>query len=151
MGPEGPGLVVRQVSGWRRGEGCILELRALDLSKTRLDAEDLKEMLEQNTLPSSNAPARLDDRLHRYWIGRSHNRYIQDFFLRHSPFYAMLYHYAVDHSPDLVPRLARQHQDILTAMIHRRGRQARQALAHDLESLCPILIVAIGQLNSGQG
>lgn len=121
----------------------ILELRALDLAKSSLDVNDLEEMLEQNMVASANAPAKIDNRLHTYWIDRSENRYIHDFYCRHSPFYLLLYRYAVDHDPDLIPSLVKQHRNILSAIITKRWRQAREALAHDIKSLHPILVKTI--------
>ena len=124
----------------------LLELRALSLAKCRLDVSDLELMLEQNTSSPSTAPVKLDNRLHKYWIDRSDNRYIQDFFYRHSPFYLLLYRYAVDHDAELIPVLAAQHRAILAAILKKRWRQAREALAHDIESLHPILLETITRI-----
>jgi DNA-binding GntR family transcriptional regulator len=126
----------------------LLELHALDLAKNNLDADDLQAMLEQNKTATHTEPAKLDNRLHKYWIDRSDNRYIQDFFYRHTPFFTLLYNYSVDHEPKLISGVAKQHQLILTAMIRKRWRVARQELAHDIESLRPILLDAISRISS---
>ncbi len=127
----------------------LLELRGFDLARERLDNEDLESMLQLNSSASTAAPTKIDHSLHKYWIDRSQNRYIQDFYYRHSPYYLLLYRYAVDHDSTLIPVLAAQHCDILFAILKRRWRQARQALARDIDSLRPILLQEIGRLADG--
>lgn len=124
----------------------ILEVRALDIAKDSLKDEDLQEMMEQNQPTSKTSPAKLDHRLHQYWIEKSGNRYIIDFYCRHSHFYLGLYHYAVEQNPSFASKVAKQHRIILGAVLKKHWHQARVALTDDIVSLRPILLSAIQDL-----
>ena len=54
----------------------VLEVRALALAWDRLERADIERFLEGNA-PGTRKP---DNGLHDYWIERSGNRYIRQFF-----------------------------------------------------------------------
>jgi DNA-binding GntR family transcriptional regulator len=123
----------------------LLELRALELASPRLVAADLEEFLERNRPGDASSPTQLDNSLHRYWIERSRNRYIQDFFERQGAYYTALYaHAAVGEK--LIATLAEQHRAILQPLLKKKLRQAQAALAFDIRSLRSILKEAIRRL-----
>jgi DNA-binding GntR family transcriptional regulator len=117
---------------------AVLELRALDQARPRLEAGELRRLLELNRPPDGRAPMRFDNSLHRYWIDQSQNRYIQDFFDRHGPYFATLLDYAAL-GQSLIAELASQHRTILQALLQKRWRQAREALSYDIHRLRPLL------------
>jgi len=123
----------------------LLELRALELAWPRLVTTDLQDLLERNRPADADSSARLDNSLHRYWVERSRNRYVQDFFDRHGAYYAVLYAHAVV-GPKLINTLAAQHRAILQPLLKRRLKQAQTALAFDIRSLRSILKDAIRRL-----
>lgn len=109
-----------------------LELTALDLARDRLDPDELRAMLENNTA------AHLDNRLHRYWIDRADNPYIRDFFDRHGLYYTALFDFAAPEA-DVLSEMADQHRAILTALLDRDWEQAKRALADHIRSQRPIV------------
>jgi DNA-binding GntR family transcriptional regulator len=125
----------------------VLESRALDLARPRLERADLEALLECNRPGDGTAPTRFDNGLHRYWIARSQNRYIQDFFDRHGAYYAALLDYAAIGEP-LLAELALQHRAILECLLRKQWRPARSALAHDIRRLRPILKDTIQRLEA---
>jgi DNA-binding GntR family transcriptional regulator len=123
----------------------LLELRALELAWPRLVTADLEDLLERNRPADADSSARLDNGLHRYWVDRSGNRYVQDFFDRHGAYYAVLYAHAVV-GQKLIDTLAAQHRAILQPLLQRKLKQAQSALAFDIRSLRSILKEAIRRL-----
>ncbi|MBL8795670.1 MAG: GntR family transcriptional regulator [Planctomycetia bacterium] len=126
----------------------LLELRALELAAPRLVMADLEELLERNRPGDAGSPTQLDNSLHSYWIERSRNRYIQDFFERQGAYYTALYAHAAV-GADLVATLAEQHRAILQPLLKKKLRQAQTALAADIRSLRSILKDAIRRLEEG--
>jgi len=126
----------------------LLELRALELAAPRLVTADLEELLDHNRPGDASSPTQLDNSLHSYWIERSRNRYIQDFFERQGAYYTALYAHAAV-GADLVATLAEQHQAILQPLLKKKLRQAQTALAADIRSLRSILKDAIRRLEEG--
>jgi DNA-binding GntR family transcriptional regulator len=122
-----------------------LEFRALELALHRLEPAFLNDLLDRNQPSEGRMPTRFDNSLHRYWVDRSENRYIQDFFDRHGAYFAALLDYAAIGEP-LLSELAHQHRAILEALLGKKWRQARQALAHDIRRLRPILKDTIQRL-----
>ena len=120
----------------------MLERKALELAAPHLVAADLQDLLKRNRPAGGGEPAQLDNSLHRYWIDRAGNRYIQDFFERHGAYYTILYAHAV-RGPALVATLAAQHRAILEHLLGGRLPQAQAALAVDIQSLRSILGDAI--------
>jgi DNA-binding GntR family transcriptional regulator len=116
----------------------LLELRALLLARPRLVQSDLRRMLDLSQPASGLQPAFVDDSLHGYWIDRSNNRYIKEFYYREGAYYRVLYEYAST-GEALKSTLAAQHQAILNALLQEKWRDAEAALSHDIRSLQPIL------------
>jgi DNA-binding GntR family transcriptional regulator len=115
-----------------------LELKALDLAKPRLDGRDLEAMLAGNEAAEDAGP-RLDNRLHQYLIGKSGNRYIQNFFGQYTAtYYTAVFDYAAPEA-HVVARMAGQHREILEALLARHWAQARRALSQHIWEQLPIL------------
>jgi DNA-binding GntR family transcriptional regulator len=116
-----------------------LELKALDLARERLRQSELKEMLDNNALPSGpRQRPRIDNRLHAYLIEKSANPYIADFFQRHGRYYHLLFDWeGQDRSTAL--DAVRQHRAILAALLDRDWPAARKALSHHIRCNHPIL------------
>ena len=116
-----------------------LELKALDLARPHLVRDDLRRMLEGNPAPKAGQPARLDNHLHQYLIDKSGNRYIRDFFRQYvALYYTMLFDYAAPEAK-VVSDMARQHRQILRALIRSDWRRARKALANHIRSQGAVL------------
>ena len=125
-----------------------LEVHALELARPHLVAADLRELIELNRPGAGARPRRLDNSLHQYWVARSQNRYIRDFFERNGPYFAALLDYAVIGEP-LLSELMAQHREILEALLRHRLEQARRALSHDILRLGPILLDTIRRIEAG--
>jgi DNA-binding GntR family transcriptional regulator len=120
----------------------MLELRALELAWPRLEVADLKDLLKRNRPADAASSTQLDNSLHRYWVDRCGNRYIQDFFDRHGAYYTLLYSHALQ-GDERVATLAGQHRAILQCILRNDLPQAKESLARDIRSLRPILKGAI--------
>jgi DNA-binding GntR family transcriptional regulator len=116
-----------------------LELKALDLARSKLVAHDLQRMLDANRLPSSPGdPPCIDEELHGYLIDKAGNAYIQNFFERQGRYYRLLFEWE-DHDRAAAIETVRQHLDILTALLERNWPAARKALSHHIVNNHPIL------------
>ncbi len=104
----------------------VLEQKAMDLARDRLDPDDLLDMLRAN-MPGPDGEPRIDNRLHHYWIDRSGNRYIQDFFRLHGPYYEAMFDYATI-AESAVATMAEQHREILQSLLDRKWARARKHL-----------------------
>jgi DNA-binding GntR family transcriptional regulator len=123
----------------------VLELKALDLARDRLDAAELKRMLAGN-VPGVRRP-RLDNDLHVYFVEKADNAYIGDFFERHGAYYTSVFDFAAPETC-LVSEMAEQHRAILEALIARDWPKARAALSRHIRAQRPIvkaLLRRIGQ------
>jgi len=117
----------------------VLELKALDLARPHLIRHDLEQMLKGNPLPAEGDSPRLDNRLHRYLIEKSGNRYIQSFFGQYTAsYYTAVFDHAAPES-HVVAKMAAQHRQILGALISKNWAAARRALAQHIRAQCPIL------------
>jgi len=122
-----------------------LELLALDLARDRLEPQKLKMLLELNGPMPQREQIHIDNSLHRYWVEKSENRYIQDFFARHQMFYDMLLSHAVlKRSHIAVSR--ESHSRILEAMLRRDWNGARAELTQDIRRLSPLLKQTVERL-----
>lgn len=111
-----------------------LELKALDLARDRLDPADLGRMLEGNQRDSGG----LDNDLHWYLVERSGNTYIREFFEVHGLYYRLLFDYAAPEAR-VVRAMARQHREILQALMDRDWPGARRALARHIRAQRPVV------------
>lgn len=123
-----------------------LELKAIDLCRERLDQEILGRLFEGNETSKGKAPPKIDNSLHRYWVEKCGNRYIQDFFDRHGPYYSALYTYATIGNR-LLNEIANSHRTILQSLLCRHFGRACEALTKDIKSLRPILTDTIRRLD----
>lgn len=116
-----------------------LELKALELASPKLAAEDLQRMLDANQPPASpDDPPRIDESLHEYFISRSGNAYIREFFERQGRYYRLLFKWE-DHDPATAISTVRQHREILTAVLNQKWPAARAALSHHILNNHPVL------------
>lgn len=117
----------------------VLELKALELARTKLVVADLQRMLDANHLPkSARETPRIDESLHDYFIAKAGNSYIRDFFERQGRYYRLLFEWE-DHEPEVALTTIRQHREILTALLHKNWSAARKALSHHILENHPIL------------
>ncbi len=112
-----------------------LEVKALDLARRvegALDPTELERMLDGNS-DAAVARGHIDNRLHRYFIRQSGNRYIASFFETHGGYYAALFDYAALGADELND-MASQHRDILNSVLRGRWARARTALSTHIYS-----------------
>lgn len=122
----------------------VLELKALELARPKLDADELRRMLELNE-PAATADTSIsvDESLHEYLISMAGNAYIKDFFDRQSRYYRLLFQWE-DHDLEVAMETMRQHREILTALLAKNWLDAKKALSHHILENHPIL----GQLQN---
>jgi DNA-binding GntR family transcriptional regulator len=120
----------------------VLELKALALAQPRLDANELKRMLDLNVAPVSPAsegtPLLVDESLHEYLITTADNPYITNFFARQGRYYRLLFLWE-DQDQDVAIETMHQHHEILTALIDQNWSLANKALSHHILDNHPIL------------
>lgn len=105
----------------------ILEVKALYLARPRLVKDELQAILDGNIASSDPRLSELDNNLHHYWISRSNNWYIQDFFNRHGAFYTAVFDYA-SLGDNIISAMAQEHRDILESLIAENWESAEKAL-----------------------
>ncbi len=127
-----------------------LEIKALRIARDRLDPAVLEGFRERNDPGGRGRPVRMDNRLHAYWIEQSENRYIQEFFAQHGDFYSALFDYAAL-APSANREMARQHIEILDALLAGDQPTARRALSRHIRSQQPNLVKLIDQLTRKSG
>lgn len=116
-----------------------LELKALELGRSKFVASDLQRMLDANHLPiSADDQAHVDESLHEYIITNAGNHYIQDFFERQGRYYRLLFVWE-DQEPEVALETIRQHREILAALLDNNWPVARRALSHHIRDNHPIL------------
>lgn len=133
----------------------VLELAALDLAQGRLDSTRLHEMLEGNPTtelpsPTPTAPAPLNNEIHGYLVQQAGNRYIADFFHRHSNYYSQLFQMAAVET-GWRDAMAQQHRQILTALLDQDWHSARIALADHIRAQRPVVQALLRQVRSPEG
>ena len=117
----------------------VLEIKALDLARRKLDPQVLQRMLDANRPPESAAIApNVDESLHEYIISSADNPYIRDFFERHGRYHQLLSHWE-DHDRATAIESIRQHRAILSAMLAKNWSAARKALSQHILNNHPIL------------
>jgi DNA-binding GntR family transcriptional regulator len=122
-----------------------LELKALDLARPRLRADDLRRMLEGN-VDDIQSP-RLDNDIHRYLIEKSGNRYIADFFKHNAAYYTTVFDYAAPET-HVVAEMASQHREVLRALLEGDWAAARRALARHIRAQEPIVMELLKRIGS---
>jgi DNA-binding GntR family transcriptional regulator len=116
----------------------ILELKALELAAPHLVEADLRRMLAGNTVGGSGKDPKLDNDLHGYIIEKAANPYIRDFFDRHGAYYTTVFDFAAPET-HVVSGMARQHREILRALIDQDYPRAREALVRHIRDQGPIV------------
>lgn len=112
-----------------------LEVKSMELAQPRLEAAVLERFLEANTPDSSGRP-RLDNTLHQYWIERSENYYIRDFFARYGAYFSALFDQAAL-AADTAAEMAGEHRAILEGLLANKLSRAQQALVDHIRSQRP--------------
>ena len=121
-----------------------LEVKALDLARSHLDARRIQDMIDGNSPDAVEAEC-IDNRLHAYFIELSGNRYIGSFFESHGRYYNALFDYAAL-GAEVVAEMAGQHLDILNNVARGRWDPAQRALAHHIRSQQPVMEAMIATL-----
>ncbi len=80
----------------------------------------------------------LNNDLHDYLVERSQNTYIRDFFDVHGLYYRLLLDFAAPEAR-AVHAMARQHRDILRALLDQDWPRARRALAKHIRAQRPVV------------
>lgn len=150
----------------------VLELAAVDLAQGRLDPQRLREMLAGNPaepvelapepsvaealdrlpvpVPLAPAPpAPLNNDIHGYLVQQSGNRYIADFFQRHSDYYSQLFQMAAVQT-GWRNAMAQQHRLILTALLEQDWPSARVALAEHIRAQRPVVRDLLRQVRNSE-
>ncbi len=128
----------------------VLELKALELARPKLDAVELRRMLDLNATPASaSSMLSVDESLHEYLITTAGNTYIRDFFDRQGRYYRLLFEWE-DHDDAVAIETMRQHHEILTALLNRNWSTARKALSHHILDNHPILGQLGGPASHGE-
>ena len=123
-----------------------LEVLALELARDRLEPRELRRLLELN---QPTEPARIDNSLHAYWVERSENRYVLDFFQRHHAYFSALVTHTTVKRKD-VDESREGHRRILEALLRQDWNAARDELIVDIQRLRPLLQATIKRLSSGE-
>jgi DNA-binding GntR family transcriptional regulator len=149
----------------------LLELKALELAQGHLDSQRLQEMLEGNPTapgdavetdpwagqgppldPSGTDHARaslppLNNEIHGYLIQQAGNRYIADFFQRHSAYYTQLFQMAAVQT-GWRDAMAAQHREILLALLEHDWSRAQVALANHIRAQRPVVQELLKQIRA---
>lgn len=118
----------------------VLELKALELARGRLEASDLKALIASNGRPGVRAASQLDNRLHDYVIEKSGNRYLRLFFQQYNArYYTELFYHAAPKTA-VVGLMVQQHHRILQALVVGDWARARRLLSEHIRAQGPILM-----------
>ena len=117
----------------------VLELKALELAKGRLDKQVLQKILAGNCVPQTDEePLQIDNSLHETLIKQSDNYYIISFFDRHGRYFDLLFLWE-SNDRDAAIQEIQQHQRILNALLNEDWKLAREELEFHLRSNHPVL------------
>lgn len=117
----------------------LLELKALDLARSKIDEQHIRTLLDGNQFPATDDDwPQIDNSLHAYFIELAGNPYITDFFQRQGRFYDILFDWE-DQDRETAIETVRQHREILEAVRDRKWTAARKALAWHIRCNHPIL------------
>ncbi|MFI4876706.1 MAG: FCD domain-containing protein [Blastopirellula sp. JB062] len=115
-------------------------------ARRQLEEDHLRAILAGNQ-PVKNGAARLDNRLHAYWIELSQNFYIRDFFARHGVFHAAIFDFATVETAE-VEAMAAQHCEILEALLAQNWKNAEKVLREHIRSQIPRVEKMLDQLRA---
>ncbi|MBL8853893.1 MAG: FCD domain-containing protein [Planctomycetaceae bacterium] len=87
---------------------------------------------------SASLPESLNNEIHGYLIELSNNRYIADFFARHSTYYSQLFEMATVET-GWRDTMAQQHREILAALLDQDWSRAKKTLAHHIRAQKPVV------------
>lgn len=117
----------------------LMELKALDLARPKLEPAELQRMLEANSVPkNSREKPRIDESLHQYFVDLADNAYLRDFLEKQGRYYRRLFEWE-DHDRKTAIETVRQHRAILTALLEENWSAAKDALSHHILNNHPIL------------
>jgi DNA-binding GntR family transcriptional regulator len=126
----------------------LVEIRALTLARERLEPAVLQKILEGNCVCSESGEIRVDDSLHTYFVTRSNNRYLQDFFELHIPYFRLFF--CLENSEEIRASVMNQHRAILEPLLARKWSDAKRALSRHLRYSHPLLRQATASLRSAR-
>ena len=121
----------------------VMELKALDLAKTKLGSPEsqrkLRQIKENNQLAKGKkGQAKIDNTLHAYLIDLAANPYINDFFNRHGRYFTILFNWEGENEKAAVQAVT-QHHEIIDALLAQNWLLAKKRLSHHLHSNHPVL------------
>jgi DNA-binding GntR family transcriptional regulator len=121
----------------------VMELKALDLAKTKLGSPEsqrkLRQIKENNQLAKGKkGQAKIDNTLHAYLIDLAANPYINDFFNRHGRYFTILFNWEGENEKAAVQAVT-QHHEIIDALLAQNWSLAKKRLSHHLHSNHPVL------------
>jgi DNA-binding GntR family transcriptional regulator len=121
----------------------VMELKALDLAKTKLGSPEsqrkLRQIKENNQLANGKkGQAKIDNTLHAYLIDLAANPYINDFFNRHGRYFTILFNWEGENEKAAVQAVT-QHHEIIDALLAQNWSLAKKRLSHHLHSNHPVL------------
>lgn len=121
----------------------VMELKALDLAKTKLGSTEsqrkLRQIKENNQLAKGKkGQAKIDNTLHAYLIDLAANPYINDFFNRHGRYFTILFNWEGENEKAAVQAVT-QHHEIIDALLAQNWSLAKKRLSHHLHSNHPVL------------
>ena len=121
----------------------VLELKALDLAKTKLCTPEsqrkLRKIRENNQLAKGKkGQTKIDNSLHAYLIDLAANPYINDFFDRHGRYFTILFNWEGENEKAASEAVI-QHHEIIDALLNQNWSLAKKRLSHHLHSNHPVL------------
>jgi DNA-binding GntR family transcriptional regulator len=121
----------------------VMELKALDLAKTKLCTAEsqrkLRQIRENNQLAKAKkGQAKIDNSLHAYLIDLAANPYINDFFNRHGRYFTILFNWEGENEKAASEAVI-QHHEIIDALLNQNWSLAKKRLSHHLHSNHPVL------------
>lgn len=134
----------------------VLELKALELARNRLERKILVDLLSGNVEARKNTPLKINNSLHNYFIEKSANRYIKDFFEHHGKYYEILFA-CEDMDKISAATAVKQHRSILKALLAGNYTRAKQSLSehihfnHVVLTTKPDIILRLARKNQGTG
>jgi len=124
-----------------------LELTALEQARDKMEKDVLLQFLDGNRGGANIQVGGLNNNLHSYWINRSGNRYIIEFFARQAVYYTTLFNYAAPEA-HVVSEMASQHCEILEALIQDQWSTAKKALVRHIRDQKPVVQKLLQQVQS---